>query len=268
MVVDFLKYLYHSHNLHGVHSPFVYTLNEKVLNNCSEPPGMPAIREYRHFLSRCQETIQVDDPGSGSRKHTGNIRTVGEIYKTASGNHRMGIMLYHLLSYFRCKTVIELGTNLGVSTAYACQHVLPGLKIFSIEGSRAIYEFTQSHFSKYFPATKPDFLFGNFDTVLPGLLASTRTVDLAFIDGNHTYEATVRYFHELLPFVHNESILIFDDIYWSEGMKNAWKEITRHEKVTCSVDLFRWGIIFFRKEMKKEDFTIRFTGFLKAHIMQ
>lgn len=111
-----------------------------------------------------------------------------------------------------------------------------------------------------------NFIEGNFDSVLPNLLPTLAPLDLVFIDGNHSYEATIRYFEMLLSKVHNESIFIFDDIYWSEGMKKAWNEIQNHPSVQCTVDIFRWGIVFFRKEMQKEHFTIRFYGFLEAHI--
>ena len=98
-------------------------------------------------------------------------------------------------------------------------------------------------------------LVGDFSKVIP-TLASTN-YDLIFFDGNHNKEATLKYFNQLLPKAHNNSIFIFDDIYWSKGMTEAWEEIKQHEKVTVSIDTFFWGIIFFRKEQAKEHFTIR-----------
>jgi hypothetical protein len=53
-------------------------------------------------------------------------------------------------------------------------------------------------------------------------------------------------------------MLIFDDIYWSEGMKEAWAAIKAHPDVTVTVDLFWIGLVFFRKGQVKEDFKIRF----------
>jgi predicted O-methyltransferase YrrM len=84
-------------------------------------------------------------------------------------------------------------------------------------------------------------------------------IDMAFVDGNHRYEPTVRYFKELLPAMHEYSILIFDDIHWSKEMEQAWEEIKQDESVTLSIDLFFIGLIFFRKEQKiKQHFVIRF----------
>ncbi|HEU0137328.1 MAG TPA: class I SAM-dependent methyltransferase, partial [Flavobacterium sp.] len=76
-------------------------------------------------------------------------------------------------------------------------------------------------------------------------------------DGNHQKVATLRYFDLLLPTVTNDSVWIFDDIHWSRDMEDAWEEIKAHPKVTVTIDTFQWGIVFFRKEQRKEDFFVR-----------
>jgi hypothetical protein len=52
--------------------------------------------------------------------------------------------------------------------------------------------------------------------------------------------------------------MIFDDIYWSKGMKEAWAQIKAHPEVSVSIDLFGIGLVFVRKGQVKEDFTIRY----------
>ncbi len=67
-----------------------------------------------------------------------------------------------------------------------------------------------------------------------------------------------RYFEQCLPKVHEGTMLIFDDIYWSEGMKQAWAQIKANPQVTVTVDLFWIGLVFFKTGRVKEDFKIRF----------
>jgi predicted O-methyltransferase YrrM len=94
---------------------------------------------------------------------------------------------------------------------------------------------------------------------LSAALHRTGKIDLAFIDGNHRYEPTIRYYRQLLPAVHEYTVLIFDDIHWSKEMEQAWKEIKGYPEVMLSIDLFFIGLVFFRKENKtKQHFTIRF----------
>jgi predicted O-methyltransferase YrrM len=82
---------------------------------------------------------------------------------------------------------------------------------------------------------------------------------MCFIDGNHRQEPTERYFHQLLPKLNNNSVLIFDDIHWSKEMEEAWATIKEHEAVRCTSDLFFIGIVFFRQEFKeKQHFRVRF----------
>ena len=84
-------------------------------------------------------------------------------------------------------------------------------------------------------------------------------LDLVFFDGNHRYEPTIRYYRQLLPAVHEHTVLIFDDIHWSKEMEQAWDKIIKDPAVMLSIDLFFIGLVFFRKEQKvKQHFTIRF----------
>jgi predicted O-methyltransferase YrrM len=90
------------------------------------------------------------------------------------------------------------------------------------------------------------------------VLAKTDSVDFVFVDGNHRKEATVNYFNWCLPKVHENTVLIFDDIYWSKGMNEAWDIIKSHPQVTVTIDLFWIGLVYFRKGQEKEDFKIKF----------
>src|SRR5690606_193228 len=122
--------------------------------------------------------------------------------------------------------IIELGTCLGLTTAYfslAC----PDAKVLTIEGCPQTAGVAAENFKELnLPAI--DLHVGNFDTLFPELLAAQEKIDVVYIDGNHLKEATLNYFHWCLPKVHEHTLLIFDDIYWSKGMKEAWEEIKAH----------------------------------------
>ena len=57
---------------------------------------------------------------------------------------------------------------------------------------------------------------------------------------------------------HNDTILVFDDIHWSEGMEEAWKHIVAHSATTLTIDIFQFGLVFLRKELSKQHFVIRY----------
>ena len=99
-------------------------------------------------------------------------------------------------------------------------------------------------------------MIGDFAETLP-LAAKNNLFDFIYFDGNHTKKDTLDYFDYCLTTLTNESIWIFDDIYWSKEMKETWSTIKKHPKVTVTVDVFYFGIVFFRKEQAKEHFKIR-----------
>lgn len=73
----------------------------------------------------------------------------------------------------------------------------------------------------------------------------------------HKNQITLKTFNTCLKTINNNSFFIFNDIYGnSETIKN-WSSIKNHPKVKVSLDLFYFGVIFFRKEQAKEHFKIR-----------
>ena len=66
------------------------------------------------------------------------------------------------------------------------------------------------------------------------------------------------YFEKCLQHIHPDTVFIFDDIHWSAGMEEAWSLIRRHPKVKVCIDLYLMGIVFFKEELSKENFTLRF----------
>ena len=97
-----------------------------------------------------------------------------------------------------------------------------------------------------------------FDHALSSLLPESPGKTLVFIDGNHSKTATLKYADFFLSALPDGSIIVLDDINWSEGMRQAWKEIRGNKKSTLTVDLFRMGIVFIKHDFFKENYTIRF----------
>ncbi len=66
---------------------------------------------------------------------------------------------------------------------------------------------------------------GNFSKTLGPALAALRPIDFMFIDGHHDRDATLRYFEQARPFLAPKNVVVFDDIDWSDGMREAWAQI-------------------------------------------
>ncbi len=246
---------------HGVHSPFVYDLVTQVLEDKSEYPEYAAVEKLRLSLLNNKLVTEVEDFGAGAANR-GNTyeRKVSEIAAKAAKPAKWGKLLYRLCRYFQPKYMLELGTSLGISSAYqaagaASEGQIP--EFYTLEGSANLVELSQINLKDLgLSWVKP--VQGNFDETLQPLVDSLNQVDYAFIDGNHRKEPTLRYFEQLLPKCHDQTLLIFDDIYWSKDMSEAWEEIKAHPRVTVSVDLFYLGLVFLRPDQAEEHFVIRF----------
>lgn len=252
-LIQYIKFLLKSNNQHGVHSPFVYNLITKCFYDHSNHDTYKDILKYRQELLKNRQKIKVTDLGAGSLITKKRERFISEIAKNAGTTHKRAKLLYRIITYFKPNAILELGTSLGIATQ-SMSLANPDAKITSIEGCPNISVFTKANFEKH-QLKNIDLIKGNLNTVVKDI--SSNSYDLIFFDGNHQKEATLNYFESLLPTAHNDSVLIFDDIYWSKGMTEAWENIKQHPEVTITIDTFYWGIVFFRKEQLKEHFVIR-----------
>lgn len=258
--LKYIKYYIGSGNGkgHGTHSPFVYDFITNVLNNKNEYYCYGPIETLRGQLKRDHSVLEIEDFGAGSRLHKTYTRTISAIAKSSLKPQKYAQLFFRMVDHYQPSNILELGTSLGITTAYlaAANEKIP---VTTMEGANAIAAVAVKNFEKL-QLKNISVITGNFDETLPSTLQQNFSkIDFAFIDGNHRKEPTIKYFEQLLPVTHANSILIFDDIHWSKEMEEAWEYIKAHKAVTLSIDLFFIGIIFFRMEQKaKQDFIIRF----------
>jgi predicted O-methyltransferase YrrM len=255
-IYDYLKHRFTSKTRHGTHSPFVYKLVDEVIYDNTDKRDYKSIEDQRKKLLHDVTNIQVTDLGAGSHLNKNRTKSVKQIAKNALKSPRLAQLIYRLAHDNNPELIIELGTCLGLTTAYLAK-AAPKAEVVSIEGCPQTAAVAARNFQDL-QINNIALQVGNFDTLLPGLIDSKSKLDFVYIDGNHRKEATLNYFKWCLPKVHEYSLLIFDDIYWSEGMKEAWEEIKQHPDVTVTIDLFWIGLVFFKKGQAKEHFKIRY----------
>lgn len=240
---------------HGIHSPFVFNLVTKVLNDKTGYKDYLIIEKERKKLLSNTSVIEVEDFGAGSVKGFTKQRSIDQIASSSLKPKKYAQLLYRLVRYFDSKQVLELGTSLGITTSYLAK-ANSSAQVTTMEGSNAIAEVANTIF-KQLELQNINSITCNFDDTLP--LVSNKNFDFIFIDGNHRKEPMLRYFQQLLQSVQPSTVMVFDDIHWSRDMEEAWEEMKQHPSVTLTVDLFFIGLVFFRKEQKeKEHFVIRF----------
>ena len=253
---SYFRHLLSSRSRYRVHSPFVFELIREALKDKGRHDYPQSIEELRKELRKDRGVFLKKDFGTGGMNGTGYPVSTRAIATGSSSSRRKGRLLYRISKYFQPRTLIEMGTALGIGTAYLAS-ASPGARIFSLEGCPELANRASSHLRRL-KITNVEILEGEFSESLSVILTSGLVPDLVFIDGNHKKEAVTSYFNRLLPYVHNNTVLIFDDIHWSREMSEGWSEITGNPRVTVSIDLFHTGLVFFRKESTKQHFVIRY----------
>ncbi|MBC7914381.1 MAG: class I SAM-dependent methyltransferase [Pyrinomonadaceae bacterium] len=241
---------------HGVHSPFVYHLLDKIIYNFNTQNNYQPIEHLRKNLLTDDREITITDLGAGSLVNNNKTKKVKQLAKNALKPKKLAQLIYRLANDNHPTNIIELGTCLGLTTSYLAK-AAPQARVTSIEGCPQTAEIARKNF-KALNINNIDLLVGDFDVILPDIIKKTDPLDLVFVDGNHRKEATLNYFKWCLPKVNENTLLIFDDIYWSKGMKEAWEEIKQHPQVTVTVDLFWIGLVYFKKGQAKENFKVKF----------
>lgn len=251
----YIRYYLTAGNRHDVHSPFVYTLVEEVLNKKAFVPAYEPVELLRRRLLQSADVVQVTDLGAGSLTGASSTRRVRDIARHAAKPAKFGQLFYRLVRHLGARNVLELGTSLGLSTAYMAS---AGATVHTIEGCPNISALAGMNFASLGLDNIRQYT-GNFDTELAGVLAQMPPPDIVYIDGNHREEPTVRYFEQCLPHLRPSGMVIFDDVHWTDGMERAWETVKSHTAVTTTIDLFFIGIAFISPDFKaRQHFTIKF----------
>ncbi|MDN3670149.1 class I SAM-dependent methyltransferase [Echinicola jeungdonensis] len=205
-------------------------------------------------LLQDQRSIPIKDFGAGSRalkkeKH----RKIAAITRHSSSPTKFSLLYQFFCGKTPAQTVLELGTCVGINTCYLAK-VTKGT-LFTFEGAEALGDLAESIFEERFPI---QLVRGNIDQTLPYFLKKKPKLDFVLMDAHHTYKATIAYFDQILPFLHEDSIVAIGDIHWSQGMEKAWEEIKTYPGLTVSMDFFECGILFFKKGVPKNNYILHF----------
>lgn len=241
-------------NSHSLQSPFIYNLYTKYIQKDYNQNQFNPIEKTRNKI--LQEDFLVAPVSYGATSlvhHNAQKIKVSAILKKGVTSAKVSRLLSRLIDYNKAKNIVELGTSLGINTLYLADN--KESSIITFEGSEDIANVALTNFEHH-KKNNIELILGNIDSTLPNFLDARIRIDFAYIDANHRYDPTIRYFESIIKRMHDDSILVLDDIYWSEEMTKAWEEIKAHPQVTHSIDLFSVGIVFFKPDLVKTNYRL------------
>ena len=244
----------------GIHSPYLFHLVSFVLRDKNRFYCFSDIERRREALLNDTRVLAVVDYGSGGSPEGLHVqRKVCDIAHGHLERAAVGQMLFRLVNFLsqnaeRPLEILELGTSLGITTAYLAMPNSQN-KVMTLEGSSAVAKVAREQWQAL-RLTNIECVEGRIeDTLL--LIRARERLDLVYVDANHTYEATRKYVECLLPRLTEKGVIAIDDIHYSREMERAWKVLQADERVTSSMDMGHIGLLFVDKHYLKRHYRLR-----------
>ena len=237
----------------GVHSPFVFNLITKVIEERCQCYSFHDIELIRRQLLFQKGEITYPD-----RRQKGKMRSrpIGRIVEREAIRPKHGALLFRLANYFRSKHILQLGPSMGLSTLYLTSYA-SDLKCIALENVPEFATIARIAFDK--AARNPvDLRVGRYKDLLPKALDDMGQLDFVFFNTLYEQQNNGWLFEKCLKHVHANTIFVFEGIKASRKMREFWQEVCSHPEVTVTIDLYSMGIAFFNKKLHKKDYIVYF----------
>lgn len=199
-----------------------------------------AITQYEknEVYSFSSSFVGLDE--SGNIK-PGKVAYESTEYQASVGSKpNKGVLLKRVAEAFGCKRLLELGTNTGLGSCYmaaaaSCE------KLVTIEGSSDLAEIADRNIRQ--TTDKCDVVNAFFSDAINRMKdEGVEPFDFVYIDGQHQKDAMIHYMRQTWPITADVSVFVFDDIYWSKGMNDAWQEIVRTGRFAYVAEIDSLGL--------------------------
>lgn len=233
---------------YGVHSPFVYNLITKVIEESGHYYLLDDIALTRLKLQYREELISYPDK---KKKGATCQKTLGQLVHKRAISPKQGALLFKITNYFKPVHILQIGTNMGLSTLYLTSYAT-GLQCIALENNLAFASVARETFKQ---ARNPiDLREGAYADLLPKALKDLNDLDFVYFNLQDDEICCSSLFKECVEQTHQNSVFVFKGIKSSAKMRMVWKEICLHPKVTVTMDLYALGIVFFNEKLHKRNY--------------
>ena len=91
-------------------------------------------------------------------------------------------------------------------------------------------------------------------TSFPNIILDASQTDMLFLESIQNVNPQQLFSNYNL---HNDSLIVLNNINRDKSSMASWLDFIKSKKVAVSIDMYYCGVIFIRKEQRKEHFTIR-----------
>lgn len=219
---SYLKYLMQRKSKYSIHSPFVYDFMVKVLYDKGSNRDYDLMLRVSHLVD-------------------------GKRFATRS-RRKQARFLYRLVGYLEPETVLSFGKVSALNTSALALGNLQ-TKVY-LEQTTEFLETLSSmgvvNVNLIHPDADEEEQLERYNTgfVLYGL------EDFGEDNWNNLEDGMAQ--------VDDDTVLVFEGIHHSRRTEAAWEAIKEGEGVTLTMDLYTMGLVFFREDIEKQDFVLKY----------
>ena len=219
---------------HGVHSPFVFDLITKVIEEKRQYYCYEQLNTVRRQLQQSDDKITYNNRES----------TIKTILNKYCFSEREDKFLFRLANYFKPETILVSDSDLGLAPLYVTSYS-KDTHCIVIEPEISVVSFARNLTNKY--ASSP---INIYDCISGKLnLSEENKIDLIIWD--YKSSETIE---KLLPYTNDDSIIVLSGIRASSKDKKIWDTICAHNKVSVTIDLLNLGVVFFNPKLHRKTY--------------
>jgi predicted O-methyltransferase YrrM len=251
-----LKYLRHQLNAKhtkgfNVHSPFMYHFINGIIYEKHPYYVFSDIEKIKRKLLQNKNTVHYFNPQKEKSEQI-SIASYAEKYLQPTKYDRL---LFRTAHCMQAKNIIETGTMFGITSMYLAA-VSSAAKCTSFEENDEIAAVARETIgdSNIKNITVKS---GNISENLKEFAETSSGFDFVFF-GNDYYLQMDKDVQLCLEKSHNETVFVLKNIHQSKEINSIWEMLIAHPQTTSSIDMYHFGIVFFKKMLEKRVYKIKF----------
>ncbi|MEO6039623.1 MAG: class I SAM-dependent methyltransferase [Saprospiraceae bacterium] len=244
---QFLRFYWGAVTKYQLHSPVVSGLAQALLQDRRWYYAFSDVEAQRKKMRQNRVQLNFTDFGAGQASGPVALR---QLVRQSASTKGQGRRLFRLANWAQPLTLLELGTSVGLGTMYLAL-AARNARFITLEGCADCAAIARANL-EFLGLQRVEVRNGEFSTTLEPALAELAPLDLVYLDGNHRRAATLGYFELCLTAARDSTVFVFDDVYWSAEMTEAWSEIQNHPRVTATIDFFDLSLAFITPDFREK----------------
>ena len=190
------------------------------------------------------------DPSKIYKPAPGDIKQFSLQQIAHTGKDRTSAAMLYLLAKDNQSTyVLELGACAGLSAAYLAS-VDSVQELWTVEGAPNLAAIAIKTLEPW--RLKANVYTGHFDDAIDELCPKhIGQWDFVYIDGHHEKVATIHYFNRVLSSLRPGAMVVFDDISWSQDMREGWDLVRQRLEFSDAIDFGSIGVCILKTDLQQ-----------------